>query len=177
MHQKDAHATNPHTLLVVFQTLFALGLIIGGADMFVVHTEWVSKEILKIPVTIVALLIAPLATELPEKFNSIIWISRDKDILALGNITGAMAFQGTVPVTLGIIYTSWDISLQWGTKSFLYGFSALLALLSAGILYLRARTITDGNMNPYPFLIGGILYIVFIGVVIYHVLILHISGA
>ncbi|MCD2200725.1 MULTISPECIES: hypothetical protein [unclassified Halobacterium] len=49
-------------------------------------------EVLHFPTAVLALLIAPLATELPEKFNSIIWISRDKDTLAIGNITGVMAF-------------------------------------------------------------------------------------
>ncbi|NIS29615.1 MAG: sodium:calcium antiporter, partial [Actinobacteria bacterium] len=63
--------------------------------------------------------------------------------LALGNITGAMAFQGTLPVTLGIVFTSWNLSLEWGTTGFLNGFSAVLAIVSGGILYYRARTVGD----------------------------------
>ncbi|MFB6196558.1 MAG: sodium:calcium antiporter, partial [Haloplanus sp.] len=106
---------------------------------------------------------------LPEKFNSVIWISRDKDTLALGNISGAMAFQGTLPVTLGILFTSWNLSLTWGTTGFLNAFSAILAIVSGGILYLRARNVKEGNMSPYPFLIGGAFYALFIVVLLYHV--------
>jgi len=171
------HANDPHTVLVVLQTLGALGIIIGGAHMFVGQTTWVSEEILNMPAAVIALLIAPLATELPEKFNSVIWISRDKDTLALGNISGAMAFQGTLPVTLGILFTSWDLSLSWGTTGFLNAFSAILAIISGGILYLRARNVKEGNMSPYPFLIGGLFYTAFIVVLLYHVFVLGISAA
>jgi len=171
------HADNPNTALVVLQTLGALGIIIAGAHMFVGQTTWVSEEILNIPAAVIALLIAPLATELPEKFNSIIWISRDKDTLALGNISGAMAFQGTLPVTLGILFTSWDLSLAWGTTGFLNAFSAILAIVSGGILYLRARNVNEGNMSPYPFLVGGIFYVLFIAVLLYHVFVIGVTAA
>ena len=40
--------------------------------------------------SLLALVIAPIATELPEKFNSLIWVRQGKDTLAMGNITGAM---------------------------------------------------------------------------------------
>ncbi|MDX1745233.1 MAG: sodium:calcium antiporter [Halobacteriales archaeon] len=164
------HSGNPNTLVVVLQTLFALGVIIGGAHLFVQEVQWASQEVLGIPTAVVALLLAPLATELPEKFNSVIWISRDKDTLALGNITGAMAFQGTLPVTLGIVFTSWNLSLQWGTAGFLNGLSAILAIVSGGILYLRARNIGEGNMHPRPFLIGGLFYLLFIIILVWHVM-------
>lgn len=163
------YANDPHTLLVLAQALFALGIIIGGAHIFVEEVQWVSHEVLGIPAAVVAIILAPLATELPEKFNSIIWISRDKDTLALGNITGAMAFQGTLPVTLGILFTSWNLSLEWGTSGFLNGFSAILALVGGGILYLRARNAGEGNMNPRLFLLGGLFYLLFLLVVVYHV--------
>ncbi|MFB6107554.1 MAG: sodium:calcium antiporter [Haloplanus sp.] len=169
------HAADPPSVLVGVQTLLALGLIVAGAHAFVGQTTWVSEEVLHIPTAIIALLIAPLATELPEKFNSIIWISRDKDTLALGNISGAMAFQGTLPVTLGILFTSWDLSLAWGTAGFLNAFSALLAIVSGGILYLRARNVDDGGMNPYPFLVGGAFYALFLVVVVYHVFVIGVQ--
>ena len=170
------HSGNPHSVLVAVQTLIALGLIIGGAQVFVSQTQWVSEEVLGIPTAIVALLIAPLATELPEKFNSIIWISRDKDTLALGNISGAMAFQGTLPVTFGILFTSWDLSLSWGTSGFLNGLSAILAIVSGGLLYLRARRINGQKMTARPFLVGGLFYLLFIAIVVYHVVVLDVGG-
>ncbi|WP_049805648.1 sodium:calcium antiporter [Haladaptatus paucihalophilus] len=176
MSADDNHSGDPHSILVAVQTLVALGLIIGGAQVFVSQTQWVSEEVLGIPTAIVALLIAPLATELPEKFNSIIWISRDKDTLALGNISGAMAFQGTLPVTLGIMFTSWDLSFQWGTAGFLNGLSAILAIISGCVLYFRARRINGSKMTARPFLIGGLFYLIFLAVVVYHVVVLNVGG-
>mgnify|MGYP000483554904 CR=1 FL=1 len=174
--ESGGHAADPHVSLVVLQTLGALAVIIAGAHMFVGQTTWVSDEILHMPAAVIALLIAPLATELPEKLNSVIWISRDKDTLALGNISGAMAFQGTLPVTLGILFTSWNLSLAWGTTGFLNAFSAILAIVSGGILYLRARNVDEGNMSPYPFLIGGVFYTLFIAVLLYHVFVIGIAA-
>ena len=86
-----------------------------------------------------------------------------------------MAFQGTLPVTLGIVFTSWNLSLEWGTTGFLNGFSAILAIVSGGFLYLRARRVAEGNMHPRPFLLGGLFYVLFIAVLVYHVLVLGIS--
>ncbi|MFB6196687.1 MAG: sodium:calcium antiporter [Halobacteriaceae archaeon] len=166
--EEGEHALDPGLVLVALQTAFALGLIIGGAHAFVSEITWAAGAI-GIPEAVLALLIAPLATELPEKFNSVLWISRDKDTLAIGNITGAMAFQGTLPVTLGIVYTSWNLTLDWGTAGFLNAFSAILAIISGLILYYRARSTGEGNMNPRPFLIGGAFYLLFIVVLIYHV--------
>ena len=37
-----------------------------------------------------------------------------KDSLALGNISGAMVFQSTIPVGIGLIFTDWDAERQRG---------------------------------------------------------------
>ena len=57
-----------------------------------------------------SLVLAPLATELPEKANSFFWVKDGKDSLALGNITGAMVFQSTIPIAFGLAITDWDLS-------------------------------------------------------------------
>lgn len=160
---------NPARVLVVLQTLMALAIIIGGAHLFVEEVSWAATA-LGLPNAVLALLLAPLATELPEKFNSVIWISRNKDTLAIGNITGAMAFQGTLPVTLGIVFTTWNLSFDWGTVGFLNALSAILAIVSGAILYVRARRIDSGTMSPTPFLVGGLFYLLFIVVLVQHVL-------
>ena len=56
-----------------------------------------------------ALVLAPLATELPEKINSVLWVRSGKDELALGNITGAMSFQSAIPVAIGLLLTDWQL--------------------------------------------------------------------
>jgi cation:H+ antiporter len=57
---------------------------------------------------VLSLVLAPFATELPEKANSFFWVRDGKDSLALGNITGAMVFQSTIPVSIGLLFTNWS---------------------------------------------------------------------
>jgi cation:H+ antiporter len=92
---------SPPLVLVVVQVLLALGFIILGANMFVGSVTDVA-EMYAVPAFVLALIITPIATELPEKFNSIIWVSRGKDNPGLGNITGAMVFQSSLIPALGI---------------------------------------------------------------------------
>jgi cation:H+ antiporter len=98
----------PSTLQIVAQLVVSLAAIVGGAELFVTAIESLATS-LGIPVLVLALVLAPLATELPEKANSILWIRRGKDMLAVGNITGAMAFQCTIPVAFGMLVTHWQL--------------------------------------------------------------------
>ena len=166
---------NPHTILVSLQSLLALGIIILGAHMFIDAVEWLSSDVLSLPLAVIALLLAPLATELPEKMNSVIWISKGKDVLALGNITGALVFQSTIPVVLGILFTSWNLSFDWGTVGFLNALSAILAIAGTSLLYVRVKYSKDGMLDSIPFLIGGILYLLFILILIYHLMYFDLS--
>lgn len=170
-------ATDPHTVLIASQAVVAFGAFLVGADLFVEEIRWLSVSVLHVPVAVVALLVAPLATELPETFNSYIWVAGGKDTLALGNITGAMAFQGTVPVTIGILFTSWDLSLTWGSAGFLNGFSVVLALVSGIYLLVRSRRITEGTLTARPFLVGGAFYLLFLLTVGYYVATFDLSVA
>src|SRR5215217_1667567 len=90
-------SSEPPSWAVVGQALLALILIVVGAQIFVDAVEHAAGSA-RLPAGLVALVLAPLATELPEKINSDIWVRDVKDTLALGNITGAMVFQSTVPV-------------------------------------------------------------------------------
>ncbi|EMA39257.1 sodium:calcium antiporter [Halococcus hamelinensis] len=171
------HASDPHTVLVGLQTLLALGFIVLGARLFVSEIEFFSETVLSVPAAVVSLLLAPLATELPETFNSVLWMARGSDTLALGNITGAMAFQSTIPVTLGLVFTSWDLSFQWGTTGFLNALSAVLALVSGGLVYLRVRSADGRELRPAPFLLGGVLYVGFVAFALYAVLVLGANAA
>jgi cation:H+ antiporter len=104
--------------MIVLQMVVSLAAIVGGAHLFV-HELLEAAEALGADPLVLALVLAPLATELPEKANSFFWVREGKDTLALGNITGAMVFQSTLPVSLGLAFTDWELST----------FSALAAAL------------------------------------------------
>ena len=89
----------PSTLQIILQFVVSLAAIVGGAELFVGAVESIAESLGVAPL-VLALVLAPLATELPEKANSILWVRDGKDTLAVGNVTGAMAFQATIPVAL-----------------------------------------------------------------------------
>ena len=137
---------------VLFQTLASLGVIIAGAHFFVDAVEH-SAAALGLPAGLIALVLAPLATELPEKFNSIFWMRDGKDTLALGNVTGAMMFQSTIPVAFGVLFTPWNLQP-------LDLFAVVLALASGGlILFTLQRT---GTLKAGRLMLGGLFYVVFV---------------
>jgi cation:H+ antiporter len=98
----------PTTGAIVLQLAVGLGAIVGGAHLFVEELVTLAKDI-GIEPLVLSLVLAPLATELPEKANSFFWVRDGKDSLALGNITGAMVFQSTIPIAFGLAFTEWDL--------------------------------------------------------------------
>jgi cation:H+ antiporter len=128
----------------IAQAVAGLVGIIAGARLFVLGVDGVA-ETLRVPKLALALLIAPLATELPEKFNSVIWVRRRKDTLALGNLTGAMVFQSVFPVTVGLLLTPWRLTgdalvaalVALGAGSFLWLTVLIRGKLSAPLLLLQ----------------------------------------
>jgi len=99
----------PALALSIIQLLVGLGAMVGGAHLFVEELLTIADSI-GVEALVLALILAPLATELPEKVNSFFWVREGKDALALGNITGAMVFQSMIPVGIGLIFTDWNLS-------------------------------------------------------------------
>lgn len=97
-------------------------------------------------------MIAPFATELPEKFNSLLWVRSGKDTLAIGNITGAMVFQSCVPVSLGIFFTNWSVAAENTSAFFSAGIAIASSALIFGIMLLRRR------LTATVLLLGGLWY-------------------
>jgi cation:H+ antiporter len=98
--------TVPTTLAVTAQILVTLTIIFSASQLFVKQLEWAGPA-LGLPAVVVALLLSPIATELPEIMNAIIWVRQGKAQLALANISGAMMIQATVPSGIGILFTPW----------------------------------------------------------------------
>ncbi len=99
---------DPAFALCVVQLLVGLAAMVGGAHLFVEELLGIAEDV-GVDALVLALILAPLATELPEKVNSFFWVREGKDALALGNITGAMVFQSTIPVGIGLLFTEWAL--------------------------------------------------------------------
>jgi len=147
----------PENLLTILLQLgFGLGVIIGGAKGFVFGIEHLAAW-LGISALALSLLIVPVATELPEKINSIIWVRRGRDTLAFGNITGAMVFQGSLLPALGVMLTPWAPRIE-----VLLGMG--LTLLATLYLLILSRS---RSMKPYHFVVNGLCYLAFVFSIIF----------
>jgi cation:H+ antiporter len=141
-----------NTFWISLQLAIALAAIVFSAHLFIKYVQILSVHI-GVSALILSLIVTPIATELPEKLNSVIWVGRKKETLAIGNITGAMVFQSCFPVVFGMIFTPWHLRGMTVV-------SAVLALSSAllNLLWLRVFK----TMNPFMLMAGGALYCVFV---------------
>jgi cation:H+ antiporter len=138
------HDEHPSTAWALLQTVGALVVIFFASQLFVHQLETVGPGFGLSP-QLVALLLSPIATELPEILNAVIWVRQGKTSLALGNISGAMMIQATVPSALGLFFTPWLLSppLLWAAAITMVAIVAMLVLLyrhalTAGRLFAMA---------------------------------------
>lgn len=128
--------SDPTMLAICAQTAAALAVIFVASQVFVKQLEWAGPA-LGLPAVVVALLLSPIATELPEIMNAVIWVRQGKAALALGNISGAMMIQATIPSAIGIGFTSWDFD----TPPILAGV-ATMASVAYLLWIMHRRTLT-----------------------------------
>jgi cation:H+ antiporter len=140
--------------LIGLQGVLGLAGLALGAHLFVLAAETIAG-ILSISPLILALLIAPLSTELPEMSNSFLWLYRKKDRLAVGNVTGAMVFQGTIPVSIGLLGTDWTLAPT--------ALITMVLAVAAGA-FLLVQAVWGGLWRPWLLSGSALLYI---GYVVY----------
>jgi cation:H+ antiporter len=99
----------PTNVQILAQTLVGIGMLVGAAELFVSSIEHLAHGF-GVDALVLTLVIAPLATELPETLNSVLWIRQGKDTLALGNVTGAMVLQTMPLVAFGMVFTDWRLT-------------------------------------------------------------------
>jgi cation:H+ antiporter len=142
----------PPGKLIATQLIVGLAAIVGGAHLFVEELIHVAESIGVEPL-VLSLVLAPLATELPEKANSFFWVREGKDSLALGNITGAMVFQSTIPIAFGLAFTDWDLS-KFAVVS------GALGLAGGALAYWALRL--RGRFELIPIIVWATLFAAFI---------------
>ena len=156
---RDGHGTEAHAAMflcriglpehyatIIAQLAIGLALLVLGAKGFIHGVEQASHH-LGVSALFLSLLIVPVATELPEKVNSILWARRGKDTLAFGNITG-----GTVLPAIGLLLTPW-----LPRKEVLFG----IVFALAAALWLRFLAVR-GILQVRHLFINGALYVAYI---------------
>ncbi|WP_406363284.1 sodium:calcium antiporter [Streptomyces sp. NBC_00715] len=143
-------AASPSTWAVAAQTALTLVVIFFASQLFVKQLDAIGP-MLGLSAAVTALLLSPVATELPEIMNAVIWVRQGKTQLALANISGAMMIQATVPSGLGLLFTRWDFdaALLW---------SGLITM--AAIVYLLL-TMRGHRLTPARLTVAAGFYVVF----------------
>jgi hypothetical protein len=80
----------------------------------------------------------------------------------MGNITGAMVFQSTIPTVVALVFAS---------SSWVIGPGSYVAFASAGIAFLASALIfipmaRSGRLRGRNLLVGGVLYLAYLALVI-----------
>lgn len=149
--------TDPATWAVVVQVLATLTVIFLASQLFVRQLEWAGPALGLSPV-VVALLLSPVATELPETMNAVIWVRQGKTPLALANISGAMMIQATVPSGIGLLGTPW----RFDTPLILAGAATMLSVIYLLVLF-RTNRVTPvrllGAAGGYLLFAAGLVLI------------------
>ncbi|RDS86278.1 sodium:calcium antiporter [Dyella psychrodurans] len=151
-------ATKPSLLAVLVQTTLALLVIAYASHVFVSQIETIGIA-LHLPPHLVALVLSPIATELPETMNALIWVRQGKERLALANISGAMMIQATIPSALALFATPW----MFDTPLIVAGVVTTVAIIYLWRLFRR------GKVDARWLLPVGGLYGLFAAYVFWHV--------
>ncbi len=125
---------NPNLVWAGLQACAALGVIAFASHLFVGQLESIGHMAGLAP-HLVALLLSPVATELPETMNAIIWVRQGKERLALANISGAMMIQATIPSALGIVFTPW----RFDATLLVSGVVTALAIIVLWVMFRNRR--------------------------------------
>ena len=144
------HAVVPGTGIALFQTLAALAVIFFASRLFVSQLGALGP-ILRLDPQLLALLLSPIATELPETMNAIIWVRQGKYRLALANISGAMMIQATIPTAFGLFWTPWLL-----TRPLLVAGAITAAAITGMFLAFRA-----GLVSRWLLASMGLFYLLF----------------
>jgi cation:H+ antiporter len=145
-------AESPRLRVITSQVFVSLVLIVGGAAIFVNSLSTVALAS-GVSALVLATIIAPIATELPEKLNSVIWLRRRKDTLAIGNISGAMVFQSSIPTAIGMLFTNWILTPQALTAG---------AVTLAATFFAWCQLKYRKRLSPHVLLMGSFFYVIYL---------------
>jgi len=144
------NSAHPSLAWAALQTTGALIVIFVASRIFVNQFGAIGPWLGIAPQPL-ALLLSPIATEMPETMNASIWVRQGKERLALANISGAMMIQATIPSALGLLFTPW--LLQWSLI-----WAGVVTLAATGVLYMMFRS---GRITPLRLAWAASLYALF----------------
>jgi len=141
-------AVKPPMWIVLVQMALALGVTILASHWFVSSVSGVSAMV-GIPPLVVSLFLSPVATELPEAMNVVLWMRRKEDELAFGNVIGAMMFQTSIASAIAMLASPWRLDS--------HGYAACAAAFAA-VLFVLIATLIRRRLSSIALFACGIFY-------------------
>ncbi len=146
----------PDTWRVVLQVAIGTAGMIYGAHLFVDNLSVVAGSV-GLAAVVLSMLLSPVATELPEVMNAVLWVRQGKEDLAIGNVSGSMLVQSAIPCALGLAFSPWQLSSEP-----LLGVAAILLATLYVFANLRGGRLTANrlvlNVLPYIALLGVFIF-------------------
>jgi cation:H+ antiporter len=145
-------SSEPGMMPVIVQSAATLVVVFIASQVFVDQLAWVGPQ-LGLSGGVTALLLAPVATELPEVLNAVIWVRQGKVQLAMSNISGSMMVQATVPSGLGLLFTSWHLDAPL----------RLSAIITFAAIAFQLVLLVSGRLTTRTLTVSGAFYLAFAG--------------
>lgn len=142
----------PPLWAVLLQVIMALAGLVVGAHYFVEAVIGLAR-VWQVSGFLLSVILTPVATELPEVLNSVIWLRRRADTLAFGNVTGAMAFQSSLVPALGMWLTPWKFS----------SLELAIGIISMGATLWLLVSLRRERLSARPLMAAGLFYFLFLG--------------
>ena len=150
----------PRLRVVNVQLLVGVAAIVFGAVAFVDAVSDLARGA-GLDEVLLALIVAPIATELPEAANAVLWVRRGRDTLAIGNITGAMVFQASIATLAALVFAPHAWAFHAGTQTAFA--SALIAFASTAAVF--GPFILGRAMRASGLLLGAGFYVAYLAAV------------
>jgi cation:H+ antiporter len=138
----------PGSRWIGVQLVGAVAMLILGSDLFVRGLNDVASSLHTNPLTL-ALIVIPVATELPETLNSLLWVRSHDDALAFGNVAGSAAFQACILGFIGLSFTPWRPDFN----------GVLSGLLTLGVAVYLLALLHRGSAHGRWLLLAGLPWV------------------
>jgi cation:H+ antiporter len=145
----------PQGWVIAVQLILAVAMLVGGAELFVRALQDLAHAV-DISPLLLSLVLVPLATELPETLNSVLWVRARRDGLAFGNVAGAVTFQACLLGALGLAFTTWAPG-RLGMVNL--GLTLLTGVYTLGLLH-------DGRCRGWRLALNALPWVAYVAVVL-----------
>jgi cation:H+ antiporter len=145
-------ASRPALWLVAVQLGLALLVTVQASRWFIAALGKASLSV-GLPPFLVSVILTPIATELPEAMNVVIWMRRGLSELSISNVLGAMMFQTSIASSIAMFFTPWKLDA--------YAYAGGGGALAAALLVLISIKI-KGRLDARVLALCGVFYVAYL---------------